>query len=201
MVSDYELIGKGKGYAQIVYEDDNFVAFIQEKPIVPGQVTIIPRVKYTILEMLPSNLLPALSMVVNKVSQSVFETLKCHGTNVIIENGVAAGQDQPVMSVHVVPRFTEDGVPLEWEPKQLEEFDMDDAMSQLSSGKLTLGDDVVKDGPEQTKEEPEDQVVIVEDGGKSEEGRGVKEEKKEVKKKPKPQEEENYLIRSLRKIP
>ncbi len=181
MVSDYELIGQGKGYAEIVYEDDHFVAFIQEKAIVPGQVTIIPRVKYTILEMLPSQLLPALSTVVKTVSEAIFETLKCHGTNVLIENGISSGQDQPVFSVHVIPRFTDDKVPLEWEPKQLEEFDMDDSMKKLSSSEIKLGDDVVADGPDSTE---------VEDSEDSED---------EDDKKPK--EEENYLIQSLRKIP
>ena len=183
MASDYELIGSGKGYAQIVYEDKHFVAFVQEKAIVAGQITIIPRSKYTILEMLPSQLLSALFTVVKKVSEAVFETLKCHGTNVLIENGVAAGQDQPVMSVHVIPRFTDDGIPLEWEAKKLEEYDMDDALTQLSAAKLTLGDDTVADGPEAT------------DDNDINEGEGVANKAVGVK------EEENYLIKSLRKIP
>ncbi len=183
MVSDYELIGAGKGYAQIVYEDEHFVAFVQEKAITPGQITIIPRSKYTILEMLPSQLLPALFTVVKKVSEAVFETLKCHGTNVLIENGISAGQDQPVMSVHVIPRFTDDGIPLEWEPKQLEEYDMDDALVQLTAAKVTLGADIVADGPEATKDQ---------DLNDSEDMTGKTLPVKE---------EENYLIQSLRKIP
>lgn len=183
MVSDYELIGAGKGYAQIVYEDEHFVAFVQEKAITPGQITIIPRSKYTILEMLPSQLLPALFTVVKKVSEAVFETLKCHGTNVLIENGISAGQDQPVMSVHVIPRFTDDGIPLEWEPKQLEEYDMDDALVQLTAAKVTLGADIVANGPEATKDQ---------DLNDSEDMTGKTLPVKE---------EENYLIQSLRKIP
>lgn len=185
MASDYELIGQGKGYAQIVYEDKHFVAFVQEKAIVPGQITIIPRTKYTILEMLPSSLMPALATVVKKVSEAVFETLQCHGTNVLIENGISAGQDQPVMSVHIIPRFTDDGIALEWEPQQLEEFAMDDALSQLTAANITLGEDVVKDGPEATVE------VVDSDGGELESSEG-----QEAPKKP-----DNYLIKSLRKIP
>ncbi|MAG60531.1 hypothetical protein CL619_01970 [archaeon] len=187
MTSDYELIGQGKGYAQVVYEDKHFVAFVQEKAIAPGQITIIPRTKYTILEMFPSQLLSELFTVIKKVSEAVFETLKCHGTNVLVENGVSAGQDQPVMSVHVIPRFTDDGIPLEWEPKQLEEFDMDDALSQLTAAAITLGEDVVKDGPEATEEDDEESDKEGSDG-KETEGKSEK-------------EEENYLIQSLRKIP
>mgnify|MGYP006448831795 FL=1 len=57
MVSDYELIGQGRGYTEVVFENDRFVAFVQEKAISPGQITIIPREKYTIFEMLPSQML------------------------------------------------------------------------------------------------------------------------------------------------
>ena len=181
MVSDYELIGQGKGYAQIVYEDEQFVAFIQEKAIVPGQITIIPRTKYTIFEMLPSQLLLKLNKIVKSVSEAVFETLKCHGTNVLIENGISAGQDQPVMSVHVIPRFNDDGIALEWEAQKLEEFDMDDALSQLTANALTLGDDVVADGPEANNGLNNDLA---------------QDDFKDAKKK-----EDNYLIKSLRKIP
>ena len=184
MTSDYELIQKGEGYAQIVYDDDHFIAFVQEKAIVPGQITIIPRVKYTIFEMLPSGMLGALSTVVKKVSEAVFETLQCHGTNVLIENGISAGQDQPVMSVHVIPRFTEDGIGLEWEAKQLEAFDMDDAMAHLTMNKIKLGNDIVVDGPDATTE----------DGP-------VKEDEFDKINDAKGKQMENYLIQSLRKIP
>ena len=140
MVSDYELIGQGRGYTEVVFENDRFVAFVQEKAISPGQITIIPREKYTIFEMLPSQMLAELSTVIKTVSEAVFETLKCHGTNVLIENGISAGQDQPVLSIHIIPRFTDDGLPLDWEAKQIEEYDMEDAMVHLTSNKIRLGD-------------------------------------------------------------
>jgi histidine triad (HIT) family protein len=179
MVSDYELIGQGRGYAEIVYEDDQFVAFVQEKALVAGQITIIPREKYTIFEMLPSQMLAKLSSIVKTVSEAVFETLKCHGTNILIENGISAGQDQPVMSVHVIPRFSDDAIALEWEAKKLEEFDMEDAIVHLTENKIQLGEDIVVSD----KDEPKvaDGVEVVDD---------------EKKKK-----DENYLIKSLRKIP
>ncbi|MBT4446732.1 HIT family protein [archaeon] len=180
MVSDYELIGQGRGYTEVVFENDRFVAFVQEKAISPGQITIIPREKYTIFEMLPSQMLAELSTVIKTVSEAVFETLKCHGTNVLIENGISAGQDQPVLSIHIIPRFTDDGLPLDWEAKQIEEYDMEDAMVHLTSNKIRLGDDIV--ASEDSDIEVADGVEIVDD-------------KKKAKK------EENYLIKSLRKIP
>ena len=130
---NFSLIVEGKEEAQIVYEDDLFLAFITEEALAPGQVTIIPKEKYTIFEMVPNSVLAKLAIVIKVVSSGVFESLQCHGTNLLIENGVSAGQEVPYFSLQVVPRFENDGIDLDWEGEELEEFDMENVMMQLKA--------------------------------------------------------------------
>ena len=54
----------------------------------------------------------------NKVSMVLFEILKVHGTNVIINNGVTAGQKIPHFCIDILPRRTDDNLKLDWTLKQ-----------------------------------------------------------------------------------
>ncbi len=134
MVRDkYSLIVAGKEKAEIVYEDELFLAFVSEEAYAPGQITIIPKEKYTIFEMVPDAILTKLGAVVKLVSSAVFDSLKCHGTNVLIENGISAGQDVPYFSVVVLPRYQGDGLDFEWSGEEMEEFDLENAFLQLEA--------------------------------------------------------------------
>ena len=52
--------------------------------------------------------------------------------NVIQNNGAAAGQQVPHMHVHIIPRFTDDGVGMTWEPKKVEEKELDEAAQKIA---------------------------------------------------------------------
>jgi diadenosine tetraphosphate (Ap4A) HIT family hydrolase len=58
--------------------------------------------------------------VANKISSVLFEKLNCHGTNILIQNGVGAGQINPRFSINVIPRFENDKLKLEWTPTPTE---------------------------------------------------------------------------------
>jgi diadenosine tetraphosphate (Ap4A) HIT family hydrolase len=54
----------------------------------------------------------------NKMSIILFEALKVHGTNIIVNNGVPAGQKIPHFSIDILPRRTDDNLKLDWALKQ-----------------------------------------------------------------------------------
>ena len=54
----------------------------------------------------------------NKISIILFEALKVHGTNIIVNNGVPAGQKIPHFSIDILPRRTDDNLKLDWTLKQ-----------------------------------------------------------------------------------
>lgn len=175
---DYCEIVAGRQPAQVIYKDDDVVAFVAYNAITDGQITIIPTKHFTILEMIPHELLNKLGDVTNKVGMSVFDGLGAAGTNILIQNGLDAGQSVPHFSMHVVPRKENDGLKLEWEPKEIDEPTMEDAFMLITTNTENL--DISKeDGSEIVANEGDTQVVL---------------EKTD-------DEEENYLIKSLRRRP
>ena len=161
-----------KSKADILYEDEQIVVAIKDLAITPGQITIFPKEHFTILEMIPEEILKKCVMAANKISIAIFESLGSQGTNIMIQNGLGAGQKVPHFSIEVVPRVENDGLNLQWEPKQLAEDEMETAFMTLEKE--------IKNFNSPTEDKVEDKK----------EGTISKEEGKD-----------NYLLKSLKKIP
>lgn len=97
--------------ANRVYEDEQVLAFMDINPINHGHVLIIPKMHYVELKDIPLATSVAVWEVVKKVEQAVWQTpgLPCEGTNILLNNGDAAGQDVFHAHFHVIPRLSGDG--------------------------------------------------------------------------------------------
>ncbi|WP_367391870.1 HIT family protein [Lewinella sp. LCG006] len=97
--------------AHRVYEDEDVLAFMDINPINHGHVLIIPKVHYAELRSIPLATSTAVWEVVKKVEQAIWQTpgLSCEGTNILQNNGAAAGQDVFHAHFHVIPRLSGDG--------------------------------------------------------------------------------------------
>jgi histidine triad (HIT) family protein len=111
-------ICESKNENNLIYENDKIKIYLAFQPSAPGHIQIFPKTHYSIFEEVPDDMLNYISLVANKFSMILFELLKVHGTNIIIQNGVPAGQTLSHFSVHVIPRRTDDGLKLEWDMKQ-----------------------------------------------------------------------------------
>ena len=159
----------------LLFEDDTLVVALKDSIITPGQITIFPKQHYTIMELVPTDVLEKCGRIAKSVSIAVFDALESQGTNVLIRNGLGAGQNTPHFSMEIIPRRGNDGLHFEWKTKQLMEDEMDIVFAQLTE-ELSKPKEELK-----PKEKPEKAVL--------------KESKKGTS------EEENYLLKSLRRIP
>lgn len=173
MTCEYCEIIAGKGNAEILHQDDDLVVAVRDYVLSPGQITVFPKEHHTIMEMVPDRIIKKCSLVANKVSTAIFESLGAQGTNVIVRNGTGAGQSVPHFSLEIVPRQENDGLNFQWPPQQFSEDEMEITATHL-------------------KQEA-DQIVW---GDKKEE---TKAEVKELKEDPK--NGENYLLKSLKRQP
>ena len=107
-----------------VYEDDLILAVLDVNGSNPGHCFVMPKNHYPIIEQVPDLELLHLFAVANKISSSLFENLKTHGTNVFVANGIPAGQTVAHFTINVIPRKENDGINLQWKPKQLTEEEM-----------------------------------------------------------------------------
>ncbi|MBT3298103.1 HIT family protein [archaeon] len=178
MNCEYCEIISGNQKANIIYQDDEILAFVKEEVISPGQITVIPIEHLTILEMVPGKILDKMFTVANKLSMAIFETMGCHGTNIFVENGLGGGQTVPHFSLHVIPRYENDNLKLNWVPQQVlpEDLENDFIQIQMNAEGLTISDEI-------PSEESED--IVVDEG-----------DTEVVLKK---QDDENYLLKSLRR--
>src|SRR3989344_3138150 len=168
-------------HKEIIYQDDEVVVAVKDTVATPGQITIFPRKHLTILEMVPENILAKCVNLANKVSTAVFEALGAQGTNIIINNGLGAGQKVPHFALEVIPRREGDGLNFQWEPKQLMEDEMDGAFQDLKEDVSVSKESLPESSPLESK---------------------PKEEKKEeVKKIEKAEKSEHYMAKVLRRRP
>lgn len=158
---------------QKIYEDAKCVAVLHPAPAIIGHVVVMPRNHFTIIEQVPDFIVAHMAAIANKVSVALFDILHAQGTNIIIANGLAAGQKSPHFAMQVIPRFPNDGLSFAWQPKTLPE-------DVMSSVELKVREDAKKIGEfEKEKKEPLRESVA---------------EAMETT-------EEDYLIKQLKRIP
>lgn len=129
----------GKTDNIIIYESEKFAAILDPEPAFKGQIILFSKKHYTILEEMPDYEAGEMFNIANKLSRVVFESLGVQGTNIIFNNGVAAGQVIPHVSAVILPRLENDGLNLVWQPKELGEEKMSTLTLQLKDAFEGIG--------------------------------------------------------------
>jgi len=101
-------IRDGKVAAHIVDQDDHTLSFLDQRPLFPGHVLVIPRQHHETLMDLPSDLVAPLFLTVRRLSAAVKDAIHAEGVFVAANNIVS--QSVPHLHVHVVPRKRKDGL-------------------------------------------------------------------------------------------
>ncbi|MBS3142349.1 HIT family protein [Candidatus Woesearchaeota archaeon] len=122
MMTDCKLCSLEEYLKLIEHEEITYAQ--PHKPAIPGHVLMIPKQHVAIIEQIPDEEFGKMMVQANKVSMALFESLQAQGTNIIIQNGISAGQKDPHVCVHVIPRREEDGLNFLWVPKTLNEEEM-----------------------------------------------------------------------------
>jgi len=101
-------IADGSAAADVVFADDQVVAFLDRSPVFKGHVLVVPRSHVETLPDLPAELLVPFFAAVQRIAAAVPHALDAHGTFVAINNVVS--QSVPHLHAHVVPRRRKDGL-------------------------------------------------------------------------------------------
>jgi len=101
-------IAGGRIAAARVYEDEDFVAFLDHRPLFAGHTLVVPRVHYGTLMDLPPVGTGPLFELVRRMCTAVEKAAAAEGTFVAVNNRVS--QSVPHLHVHVVPRRPKDGL-------------------------------------------------------------------------------------------
>ena len=98
----------GRAAAWTVLEDDDFVAFLDARPVFEGHCLLVPRPHHETLADLPEALVGPLFLTARRLASAVEAAMEAHGTFVALNNKVS--QSVPHLHVHVVPRRFKDGL-------------------------------------------------------------------------------------------
>jgi histidine triad (HIT) family protein len=101
-------IAAGRVPAEIVWRDDNSLAFLDHRPLFPGHVLLIPAQHYTTLADLPGSLVGPLFEAAQDLERAIETAMEAEGSFVAINNRVS--QSVPHLHAHIVPRRKGDGL-------------------------------------------------------------------------------------------
>ncbi len=103
--------------ADIIYEDENTLVFLDIAPVNIGHALVIPKVHYADIHETPSDIMGKIMEVAKKVAEAIKKGVKADGINIFMNNEKAAFQAVFHAHVHVIPRFFSDGLQ-EWHGKK-----------------------------------------------------------------------------------
>ncbi|HDP73654.1 MAG TPA: HIT family protein [Candidatus Woesearchaeota archaeon] len=182
-----EVCNEAAGSDYRLYQDNEIVLFLSRKGV-PGTIIAAPRRHYIILEQVPDEIFEKCFWMANRISSIMFETLKCKGTNIIINNGDGANQAEPHFCIYVIPRYENDGVSLSWAPQKVSRDALSNASHKIAKGLISIKPE--KQIPEEAKQpiKEENNKQPVQKPGLTKDKPKEKEEKKDEPKESFPKE-------------
>jgi histidine triad (HIT) family protein len=122
---------EGKVQSKKIYSDDKVIAILDINPGNPGHVLIMPKEHYAIMPQVPEEVIGHMAIVAKRISQIALKALGAKGTNIIVQNGIAAGQKAQHFMLHVIPRKENDGIKFLLEKKTVSEKDYNTVMERV----------------------------------------------------------------------
>jgi histidine triad (HIT) family protein len=98
----------GEVEAQVVFEDEISLAFLDHRPLFPGHSLLVPREHHETLADLPAELVGPYFANAQLLSRAIPEAMDAEGSFVAVNNVVS--QSVPHLHVHVAPRNRKDGL-------------------------------------------------------------------------------------------
>lgn len=106
----------GQIKSQVVYQDGETIAFLDNDPLFPGHVLLSPTEHYETLPDVPPTLAATLMLKTQLLAQAVVAATESEGSFIAINNRVS--QTVPHLHIHVVPRRRKDGLKGFFWPRQ-----------------------------------------------------------------------------------
>jgi histidine triad (HIT) family protein len=94
--------------AEVLFENEDVISFLDINPVNFGHALVIPKNHYDNFLEVPSSELDGLIKTVQNVSSAIKLGLNPDGINLVANNGRAAGQSIFHFHFHIIPRFYDD---------------------------------------------------------------------------------------------
>ena len=123
----------------LLYEDENIIAIIPERPCTKGHIQIISKKHYNTTQEMTEKELQHLVYASSFAATALFENLGAQGTNLVMKSGSLIKKEGNHIHMDVIARNPDDGLNFLWEPKKLAESDMKDAETAIKDKADLIG--------------------------------------------------------------
>jgi histidine triad (HIT) family protein len=103
-----------------VYEDNHVLAFLDIGPLSRGHTLVIPKEARAHLHELSDDASAAIGRVLPRLCRAVMAATGARAYNVIQNNGSAAHQVVMHVHFHIIPKFDDAGLGIDWNPGTLD---------------------------------------------------------------------------------
>lgn len=108
--------------ADIIYEDDYVLSFLDIKGLNPGHSLVIPKKHHENIYGFDTETAHQVFTIVPRIARAIKQAVQADGINIGMNNELAAGQAVFHAHIHVIPRYANDGYQL-WEGKPVSKED------------------------------------------------------------------------------
>jgi histidine triad (HIT) family protein len=116
----FSKIIRGEIPAQIVYEDEHVVAFLDINPLSRGHTLLVPKEAATTLDELSEGSARAIGAVLPRLCRAVIEASGTRDYNVLQNNGTAAHQAVRHVHFHIIPKESDaSGLRIGWPAREM----------------------------------------------------------------------------------
>ena len=124
-------LANGEFPTRKIYEDENFVVFMDLGPATKGHSLVVPKEHYADIYEMPADLLGEAMKVAQKVATKMTEALHADGFNILQNNGEAGGQTVFHFHMHLIPRYNDDNALGFWAPLTLSAEELDQTLAEI----------------------------------------------------------------------
>ena len=110
-------IVRGELAASKVYEDDDTLVIMDIQSVNPGHMLVLSKPHRSNIYALEDTLAGALFRTAARMARTVKQELGCEGVTLLQTNEIAGNQTVFHFHIHVLPRWTDDGMALSWPAK------------------------------------------------------------------------------------
>jgi histidine triad (HIT) family protein len=98
-------IAKGEIPCNKIYEDKDFLAFLDIKPVSHGHILIVPKKHIVWMQDVDDETISKIFILTKKIMAAIKNGLKC---DYVLES--VAGNEVPHFHIHLIPRYFDDGL-------------------------------------------------------------------------------------------
>lgn len=109
MATIFEKIRDGEIPSVKLYSDDKCFAILDIAPVSKGHALVISNDSADTFTKIDKDVLDHMMGVARMLDEKMRKELSAEGTNIMINNSPASGQEVPHLHIHVIPRYSGDG--------------------------------------------------------------------------------------------